>query len=36
METGGDPSALGPWTGFLVFCLWSATILATGALLVQR
>ncbi|MCW2526770.1 MAG: transporter permease [Pseudonocardiales bacterium] len=27
-----DPGSLGPWTGFLVMCLWAAAAVAAGAL----
>lgn len=36
MEVGTSSPGLGPWTGFLVFCLWSAVIAGVGAVLIQR
>ncbi|HEY2042029.1 MAG TPA: hypothetical protein VGH11_05070 [Jatrophihabitans sp.] len=32
----GDPGSLGPWTGFLVMCIWAAAAVAAGGLLLMR
>lgn len=31
-----DPGSLGPWTGFLVLCLWAAAAVAAGAYRLMR
>jgi ABC-type transport system involved in multi-copper enzyme maturation permease subunit len=31
-----QPDAAGPWSGYLVFCLWALAVLAVGAVLLQR
>jgi ABC-2 type transport system permease protein len=36
METRFDPTALSPWTGFGVFCLYAVAAIAAGAVMLKR
>ena len=36
LSIGESPGAAGPWSGYLVFCLWGLAVLAIAALLFQR